>query len=354
LQRAVLDSPPNIFEYIPGGPDELQLGARGLRSAMAEWAGRRDGRTYTRDNVILANGSSHALSLVATVFIDPGDVVITEPATFAFMVNYLGHRGARMLTAPFDDDGLDVTALAAICDELRRDGTHPKLVYTIPSFQMPTGKLMPLRSRYRLLELAEEHDFVLVEDNCYYDIWYDEAPPPTLLSLDRGDRVVQSDSFSKMLAPAVRLGFAIGPPEIITAMGGVREDLGVSPIMARATETFVREGLLAEHVEHARSVNRRKRDIADAALREHCAPYVRYRTPGGGIYFWLELAPDVDVDQVRRRALEDGVACRPGQRFSSDDSTKGFLRVAFLHVPEDEIRRGIEVLGRALAASARR
>ena len=134
-------------------------------------------------------------------------------------------------------------------------------------------------------------------------------------------------------------------------MAAVRQDLGVSQWLARALELYLRDGRLDPHLDGVRKVYTRKRDIALAALRAHCDPWVTYQVPGGGIYFWLELSDGVDWDQVRARAAEGGVACRPGERFTGDDSGRRFLRMAFLQVEEGEIERGIAVLGEALADS---
>jgi 2-aminoadipate transaminase len=149
------------------------------------------------------------------------------------------------------------------------------------------------------------------------------------------------------------MGWVAGVPEAVAAVGTARQDLGVSQWLARALELYVSDGKLDRHIEELRAVYRHKRDIALAALREHCAPWVRFRVPRGGIYFWLEMSDDVDWDAVRERVAQEGVACRPGERFSGDDSGRRFLRMAYLQVPEEEITRGVAALGRALAASAR-
>ena len=225
------------------------------------------------------------------------------------------------------------------------------MVYTIPSFQVPTGTLLPLERRRRLVELAEESGVDVVEDNCYHEKYYDKPPPSTLFGLDRSGLVIRTDSFSKMLAPGLRLGYVVGTPDAVAALDGVRQDLGVNQMIPRMLEAYLADGKLDPHLARARVINRRKTDLALDALRRYCDPLVTYQIPGGGIYFWLELAPQVDAEQVRLRAAAEGVGCRPGERFTADESGKRFLRLSFLHVPEDEIERGISVLGRALKAS---
>jgi 2-aminoadipate transaminase len=229
----------------------------------------------------------------------------------------------------------------------------PKVIYTIPTYQLPTGTCMSLERREQLVALADEWGVLVIEDNCYWELYYDRKPPRTLLSLDRTGLVVQSDSFSKIFAPGVRMGWIVGSDEALKAVGSVRQDLGVSQWIARALELYLRDGKLEGHLDRVRELYTRKRDVTLAALEEHCSSYVSFRKPSGGIYFWLELTDDVDWERVRATMLNDGVACRPGERFSGDDSGRRYLRVAFLQVPEEEIERGIAVMGRALRESVR-
>jgi 2-aminoadipate transaminase len=350
-RRAILDGGRPGCDYAAGGADDMTRGYLGLREQLARRIARRDGRSLGPDGLMLTHGSAHGLSLVAAAYLGPGDGAVVEALSFPFMVGYMAGTGATVATVPLDDDGMVVDAVEARFREFEAAGIRPKMIYTIPTFQVPTGTLLPLDRRRRLVELAEEWGVVLVEDNCYYEKYFDEPPPPTLFSLDRSGLVIQTDSFSKMLAPGLRLGYVAGTPDAVAALDGVRQDLGVNQIVPRMMEAYLADGRLEPHLAEARVVNRRKRDLALDALRTHCEPLVRFQVPGGGIYFWLELAPEVDADQVRERAAADGVGCRPGERFTADPSGKRFLRLSFLHVSEDEIGWGIEVLGKALKAS---
>jgi 2-aminoadipate transaminase len=335
------------------GYDELSYGPAGLRHVLADRVQHHQGRDLGRRGVMMFNGSAQGLATLAATFCEPGDGVVVEALSFPFMVGYLAATGAEMATVPVDDDGMDVDALEKAFDTFEEHGVKPKLVYTIPTYQVPTGTCMSMRRREQLVDLIGRRGVVVVEDNCYYDIYYEEPPPPTLLSLDQSGLVVQSDSFSKILAPGLRMGWVAGVPEALAAVATARQDLGVSQWLARALELYVSDGRLDTHIEQLRGAYRRKRDVALAALREHCAPWVTFRVPHGGIYFWLEMSDDVDWDAVRERMAQEGVACRPGERFSGDDSGRRFLRMAYLQVPEEEISRGVAVLGRALAASVR-
>jgi 2-aminoadipate transaminase len=349
--QAIKDGGVAACEYAAGGPEEMGKGYIGLRQVLAERVARRDGRSVTKDNVLLANGSSNALSLCAAALLDPGDGVIVEALSYPFMVGFMAGHGVDMRTVPLDADGLDVDAVEARLKAFRAEGVTPKIIYTIATFQVPTGTVLSLERRRRLVELAEEWDVFIIEDNCYYDMYLDTPPPPTLLSLDRAGRVIQTDSFSKNLAPGLRLGYAVAPEPVIDALATVREDHGVNQMLPRLMERYITDGRLEPHIERARAVNRAKRDAALAALNAHCVPLVSFQVPNGGIYFWFELAPEVDLEKARHHMQSEGVACRPGERFTGDESGRRFLRMAFLPVPIDELVHGVEAFGRALQAS---
>lgn len=336
----------------PNDRAEMQYGYRGLREQIARWMTDRDARHTVAEDVLLANGSSHGLSLIAAAFIDPGDGVVAEVASFPYMTGYLQTAGAKIYPVPVDAHGMDVEQVERQLQQMQRDGVRPKLIYTIPTFHVPTGTLMPLERRKRLVEIAQKWNVLLVEDNCYYELWFEKAPPPTLYSLDDSGLVIQSDSFSKMLAPGVRTGWVAGVPTLISALAKVRQDLGNGQFVSRVLSNWMHDGKLKPHLQMVRPLYRRKRDLALAALRRYCEPHVRFNIPEGGIFFWLELADDMDVERVREIAMREGIACRPGEKFSTDPAgSKGFLRMSFLQVSEDEIERGIQTLGKAMRSS---
>jgi len=343
---------PAACAYVGGeGYEDLSYGCGGLRQVLAGRIAERQGRAVGPLGVMLFNGSAQGLATVAAAFCEPGDGLVVEASSFPCMVGYQAATGAEVVTADLDGDGMVLESLERRLDELEARGIKPKLVYTIPTFQVPTGSCMPLERRQRLVELVQRRGVVLIEDACYQELYYDEPPPPSLLSLDDSGLVLQSDSFSKMLAPGLRMGWLAGTPEALGAVAVARQDLGVSQWLARAVQLYLEDGKLDPHLDMVRSVYTRKRDVALAALRTHCGDYVDFAVPGGGIYFWLELSDGVDWDQVRERAALAGVACRPGELYAGDESGRRFLRMAFLQVPDDEIERGVAVLGQALKES---
>ena len=230
------------------------------------------------------------------------------------------------------------------------------MLYTIATFNTPTGWSMSLPRRRKLLDLASRYGFIVLEDNVYGELRYEGETIPTLFSLDESGLVVKIDSFSKILAPALRLGWVSGDPEVMRAIGAVKGDLGVSQWLARVVARFMDEGKLDPHVAMVNELYREKRDIAVQALRDQCGPWVTFDVPEGGFFIWIELSSDVDGEQVMQKAFAEGVVCRPGERFfgeTDDDTHKQWFRLAFIMVPKDELERGITALGKAIADSAR-
>lgn len=334
---------------------ELVLGNTKLREQLAGWVGTKQSRTdLGPDNFILTSGSVQGIALAINAFVNTGDGVIVEAASFPYALRYFEMRGADVRTVPVDDEGIDVDAVEQRLEEFRRDGVRPKMIYVIPTFQLPTGVCTNLARRRRLLDLAERYDLIVLEDNVYGDLRYSGEPLPTLLELDTTGRVIQAHSFSKIVAPGIRLGWMTAHADVIAALATVRQDLGMSQWFCRMMTEFLARGLLDPHIERANDVYRRKRDIAVAAMNEHCVPHVGFRVPDGGFYLWIEMLSDeVDWEKAQHNAALKGVFCRPGERFMGPDEGKRFLRLAFSHVADDELRRGIEVLGAAISDAIR-
>lgn len=335
------------------GYEELVFGYRGLREQLAIRIGRRDGRELGERGFILTSGSVQAIALAISGFLDPGDVAIVESASFPYAMRYMEMAGAEIRTVPLDQNGMDTTALQALLEKLDREGRRVKLLYTIPTFQLPTGTVMPVERRRHLVELAKRYQFIVIEDNVYGELRYDGEPVPTLLSLDDSGLVIQADAFSKTVAPGLRLGWMAGSPEAIGALAAVRQDLGVSQWLSRLMTEFLARGLFEPHLARANAVYRAKRDCAVAALREHCAQFVRFVVPRGSFYLWLELAPDVDWQRAAGLAAAAGVFCRPGEKFMGDTGEVNYLRLAFSHVDERTIADGIAALGQILRQCAK-
>ena len=350
----VLEQGLDVLDYTSAGStDELVLGYTGLRQQLADWIMLRQGREPSTSEIMVTTGSIQGLSLIAEALVGPGDGVVVEASSFPYPVQFLRATGATMTTVPLDEHGMQVDVLEERLRTLRQSGARPKLVYTIPTFQVPTATVLPVDRRRRLLELAEEWDLVIVEDNCYYETRQDGEDVPTLFSLDHTGHVILTDSFSKILGPALRAGWLVAHPTLMQAVVRMRRDLGASQWIGRMLEAYLRDGKLQPQIEVVRAVNRRKRDVTDAALQRYCSPWVRYQKPMGGLYFWLELSDEIEWENVAIDAANRGIACRGGESYLGDESGRRFLRIAYLHESDGQIEWGIKTLGEVLAANVR-
>jgi 2-aminoadipate transaminase len=338
------------------GRAEMALGNTELRTELAAWIGRRQGiEGLDAANFILTSGASQAIALAAAAFINPGEGALVEALTFAWGFRSLKMRGADVRMVELDDEGMVIESLERRLQEFRADGIRCKLLYTIPTYQLPTGAVMPLERRKRLLQLAEEWDLIVVEDAIYSDLHFDgPEPPPTLLSLDTSGRVLQAHAFSKIVATGLRLGWMCGRPELIEALGIVREDLGVSQWISRVMCEYMRRGELDSQIERAAAIYRRKRDVMCESLTAACGDLVEFRPPGGGIFMWVHLDPSVDWRAAQQQAALRGVSVREANAFSflGDTGPVRNFRLGFGHGSENEIRTGIEILGGAISAAA--
>jgi 2-aminoadipate transaminase len=367
LAAEILDRDgPRALEYISFGFDpsedrilyiptfiELVLGHTGLREEVARWVGTHNGRAdLDADSIMLGSGSVQVIALAINAFLDAGEGAIVESATFPYAQRFMEMRGANITSVALDRDGMITEELERRLRELQAAGSRPKLIYTVPTFQLPTCVCMPLDRRRRLVELAQKWGVVVIEDAVYSDLRYSGEPVPSLLSLDDSGVVIQAHSFSKNFVPGIRIGWMAGDHDMIAGMAAVRQDLGVSQWLSRMMAEYLRRGRLDPHIERANRVYRRKRDVAAQAVRDHCAPWVRFDLPDGGFYLWLELSDEVDWEKARQEAVSGGVLCRPGEVFMGREAGARYLRLAYSHVSLAELERGIAVLGKAISTAA--
>ena len=344
-ERALRRDPDLALQYSGFG------GMEGLRDYVVKRIQRYDGREVAAEQVMFASGSFSAMSLVCRAVLSPGDTLIIESPTFGSIIRAERLYGVKLLSVPVDQDGMQIDALERALEGLRSEGRSPKLLYTIATCHNPTGVSMSLERRRRLVDLVKEHRFAVIEDDTYRDLQFDGEPLPSLFSMDRAGLVVQAGSFSKIFAPGLRLGWAAGHLDIVKGAEAMRDDMGVSPLLALVLADYIEAGKLEPHIEELVELYRRKCGRMIAALGEHCAPWVSWRQPMGGFFIWLDLAPEVDSGRLMEAAADEGVAFNLGTRYHGDGSGQQNVRLTFGHNTLDEIDRGIAALGRALAKS---
>lgn len=339
---------PYALEYSSRGEYmDLSYGNRGLREELAKYLDRRDGGRQDPDGILIVHGSAHGLSLLAKAYLEAGDAVFVEAATFPFGIRYFESTGAAVVPVALDSDGMRMDDLRKCILEARDKGLRPKLVYVIATHQLPTGAVLSLERRKQLLAMAEEFDLIVQEDNVYRE----HGPGseiPTLLGMDRSGRVFQTDSFAKTVAPAIRIGWVAGTPEAIMPLSKVRQDLGASMWLQRIMVKYLAEGHHEKHIAEIRSIYAEKRKAANQALRDYCAPEITFEEPVGGWYYWLKLSEDVDWPEVQAECMRRGIAMRPGEMFSNDPDQKPHMRLAVGHVEPEVIVEGIRTLGEAI------
>lgn len=305
-----------------------------LRHSLAEFLSPRYRVEVNPDHFVTTNGASQALHMVAHIFAQPGDTVLVEEPTYFLAHQILCDRGLKLVGVPVGD----MKALQQAAREHR-----PAFFYTIPVFQNPTGRTLSPAEREQLLKIAEEENFLVVADEVYQLLSYTEEPPPPL----RGRPVISIGSFSKILAPGLRLGWIETAPEHqqrILNYGLLKSGGGLNPLVCRLVHQFIADGSQERYLEQLRATYRNRIEVMDQALRHHLGDQVRYRKPTGGYFFWLRLPEGLTAADLAPKAHQVKVGFRSGERFSSHGHLGEYLRLSFAHYGEDAIREGVRRL----------
>lgn len=326
--------------------------ADGLSDLIVDRA-RDRGIDCTAEMVHLTNGATEAIDTVCRTFLEPGDEVVVEAPTFMGALGIFRNHGATVTGIEMDEEGLDVDALA---DELaarsERGAASPKLVYTIPDFQNPTGVTMATDRRERLLDLAERYDFVVLEDDPYGRLRYDGSERPPLKALDVADRAIRVNTFSKTIAPGVRTGWIIADETTVAQCD--RINAGGDPSFTRGLiGRYCTDGRLERAVAQLCEGYERRRDRMLASLETHMPPSVTWSEPHGGFFVWIEFPEAVDTEAMLPDAVDAGVTYLPGSFcYPNDADGDRYARVSFSHATPASIDDGIETLADTVRAHA--
>ena len=350
FSRAILE---NGRAVLPYGPSQ---GLLALREVVAERLGRR-GVNVGAENVVILTGSLQGLHLVGRITLDHGDTIVTEAPTFMGALATWEHQRPRYLTIPVDEHGMLVEALD---QHLRDSQERPKFVYLLPTFQNPSGVSLTLERRKRLLEIAQQHDLLIVEDDPYGEFWFDEGtePIPPLRSLPGAEeRVIYLGTFSKILAPGIRLAYAIAPPDMVQALMRAKRgvDFHTDTLLQQAVVHLVRDRDfdLEAHIAAGRGLYKQRRDAMLDALESTFSSDSRWTRPGGGFFLWIDLPRGISGEAVVSAAMAEGVAVFPGSIFyPNGDGGSNALRLSYSNATPDRIRQGIERLKRGVSAVA--
>ncbi len=309
---------------------------------------RQRGVEATPENVVISHGSGQLLGLLPQVFVEPGDVVMVEGPTFMGAVSRFVAAGARLISIPIDQDGMVVEHLESQLRTLAKQGIRPRFIYTIPTFQNPKGSCLSLERRHRLVALAAEYGVVVVEDDAYYDLRFEGDPLPTLASLDQEGWVLHVGTFSKIIAPGLRVGWGCGSPEIVKRLDMFRSEGSLGRFLGRMVARFCADGQLEQHIEVLKVGYRDKRDLMVAAMDEFFPAEVQWGLPQGGFFIWCQLPEQIRANELVTLTRAQGVTFLPGSRCFAEDVGHDALRLAFSYQPTDRIQSGIQIVGEAM------
>jgi 2-aminoadipate transaminase len=322
-----------------GGPSSEQL-----RKLLFERVIRRGVKAQGND-VLLTAGSMQGLDLVGRVLLDPGDLVMVEAPTYFGALRVFQTWRAQIVGFPLDGEGLVTDAVEAQLARWRQDGRPiPKLFYVIADFHNPGGVTMSLRRRRALLDLAEKYDFLILDDNAYGELRFEGQGAPLLKAMDDNLRVIHTGTFSKTIAPGVRLGWVVGPQPLIEEMTRVNVGGGLSTFVTGALYAFVRDGDLDRRIDGLRTEYRRRKDAMVSSLETHMPEGVTWNNPEGGFFLWLEVPAEVDMEATAAKARDLGVTFVGGTAFFTDGRGRNYARLCFSFCDNEQLERGVGIL----------
>lgn len=371
---------PGIISFAGGFPDSAMFDVEGLKEASAKALAEEPGGALqygategydplraqlsafmkgkgvevAPDGLIVTTGSQQALDLLGKTLISPGDKVIVEGPTFLATIQCFRLYGAQLISAPIDAEGVQVDRLEQLIVEHK-----PKFVYLIPTFGNPSGAMLNLERRRKVLELAVKHDTVIVEDDPYGDLYFGKAPPPSIMSLTQevqGSRelVAHCGSLSKVLSPGLRIGWMIAPPELLAKATMCKQfsDAHTSTFAQATAAQYLKSGRMPDTLAHVRKVYAERAAAMGAALKRELGDAIAFTQPGGGLFFWARLTGAngklADANVLAQRAIEKGVAFVPGAPFFAEKPDMATLRLSFATANVEKIEEGIARLGAAL------
>ncbi len=338
-ERVFRGDPRNISMYnFSGGPQ----GILPLREFLVEKLGQHRGIDTTIDDVLITSGSGQGIELINEILLEEGDTAIVEAFSFSGALGNLRRRKVNIVGIDVDQDGMRMDHLAQALEDLRERGVLPKYIYTIPTLQNPTGTVLTMERRFRMLELSEEYGVPIFEDECYADLIFEGEYENAIRSLDDSNRVLHIGSFSKTLGPGTRLGYVVASWDVMSRLLSRKNDAGTGVMDQMIVGDYFAHHY-EDHILEMRSALQRKCDVLSSALRESFGPSVEFEVPRGGMYLWVKLPDGVDSRQLEGPALREGIAFNPGPDWSADpDAAAGYIRLCFALPSEAEIREGVE------------
>ena len=314
----------------------------------------RYGLYLTPESILITSGSQQGLDLIGKIFINPGDRILVEEPTYLGALQAWNAYGAEFVTVPIDEEGMRMDALEAAL----RMG--PKFIYALPNFQNPAGVTLSLERRIKMVELANHYGVPIIEDDPYGQLRYEGEHLPTIAVMDERTRddcdmcyrgnVIYLSTFSKLLAPGLRVAWIVAPPEVIQKLVQSKQgaDLQTATFNQMLVHEIAREGFLDQHIQKLRVLYRERRDAMLTAMDEHFPESVHWTRPQGGLFLWVTLPVGIDATEILPLALEEHVAFVPGASFFANGGGENTMRLNFSNAHPRQIFEGITRLGRVL------
>jgi 2-aminoadipate transaminase len=319
-------------------------GYRPLREFLSRKLKSHAGIDCTADEIMMISGSTQALDLINGLLVGKGDTVLIEQETYGSAINRLTRIGANVVGIPLDEEGLRLDVLAEKLAELKAKGVTPKYIYTIPTVQNPTGGIMGEKRRAELLALARQYGVMIFEDECYSDLIWSGKRPPSLYAMAKGEGVIHIGSFSKSIAPALRVGYIVAKWEVLSRLLALKLDAGSGALEQMVLAEFCTKHF-ADHVPKLNKALGHKLQVLREALAEQFGTSAEFGDPPGGIYLWIKLPENVDTVKLGQAALAAGVALNPGPEWSVNKPyARNRLRLCFANPDPQTIKDGVAVL----------
>jgi 2-aminoadipate transaminase len=319
-------------------------GYRPLREFLSAKLKRDASMACSADDILIVSGSLQALDLVNAALLTRGDTVLVEQDNYQGTLNRLAKLGVNAVGIPLDAGGMRMDVLEAALVELKTRGIQPKYIYTIPTVQNPTGTILDETRRATMLKLARDYNVPVFEDDCYADLVWSGERPRAIYAMSEDENVIHIGSFSKSIAPALRVGFIVAPWSIMSRMLALKTDAGSGSLEQMVLAEYCAPHF-ADHVPELRKGLRKKLDTLMEALNERFGTAAEFEAPKGGIFLWVKLPDNVDTLKLYQAAIKEGVAINPGPEWSTDKAhSASRMRLCFASPSHDEIKQGIAVL----------
>jgi 2-aminoadipate transaminase len=321
-------------------------GYPGLRQFVADKSARHRGMRVPIEDIMITTGSGQGIDMISKLLVNPGDTVLCEEFCYQGAMNRFRKLGAKLAGMKLDSDGIIIDALADQLATLRSQGITPKFIYTIPTIQNPTASILPLDRRHALLKLAREYNIAIFEDECYADLlWQGIEAPPALYALDPGC-VLHLGSFSKSLAPALRLGYLIAGWDLMSRLIPLKGDSGTGALDQMVVAEYFSQNF-DRHLGHLNGVLHEKLNTMTEAVAREFGASAECWAPKGGIFLWIKLPAEVDVRKLVKPAAEAGIVFNPGPEWAvSADNSSNCLRLCFAMPDKQTIQAGVAELAR--------